>query len=233
MALLACASSGESAPVADSVQGRSDPASAAISGAADTGVLRRRVLAIDYGRSRIGLAVSDPLGVTARPLATWTRANRRRDLARLRELCRAHDIGTIIVGWPLRLDGKPGEMAGEAARFAERVGKYIGLRVELVDERLSSWEAGQVVAEGALRGQPLRDRKRRKPLDDVAAAVILRDYLTRGGTLRSHSEQHCEERAAEGIEEAPRSVPLQPVNLAKPVNLVSPEKPVSRGSGRS
>jgi putative Holliday junction resolvase len=223
MVWLACASSDETAPVADSVQGRSDSASAAISGEADTGIPRRPVLAIDYGRSRIGLALSDALHLTARPLATWTRINRRRDLAKLRELCRTHDVGTVIVGWPLRLDGHPGEMASEAARFAERVRKYLGLPVELVDERLSSWEAGQVVAEGAVRGQSLRARQPRKPLDDVAAAVILRDYLARRSTLRIHSEQ----RAAQGIEEAPQSASMHPVDL------VSTEKPGTPGPGRS
>jgi putative Holliday junction resolvase len=140
---------------------------------------RRAVLAIDYGRRRMGLAVSDALGLIARPLATWTRVNRRGDFARLRDVCRAHGVGVIIIGWPLHLDGKEGEMAGEAARFAERIRKHVGLPVELVDERLSSWEAEQTLAdaESSRRSQPAG--RRRKPVDDVAAAVILRDYLSR------------------------------------------------------
>jgi putative holliday junction resolvase len=190
MVWLACASSDETAPVADFVQGRSDSASAAITGEADTGVPRRPVLAIDYGRSRIGLALSDALHLTARPLATWTRINRRRDLAKLRELCRTHDIGTVIVGWPLRLDGHPGEMASEAARFAERVRKYLGLPVELVDERLSSWEAERILEEEMGRRivheETPHGRKTTKgaadgkyTVDAVAAMVILREYLAR------------------------------------------------------
>jgi putative Holliday junction resolvase len=137
---------------------------------------QRAVLAIDYGRRRLGLALSDLLGITARPLATWERTNRRGDLARIRELCRRHAVGRIVVGWPIRLDGTPGEMAREAARFAERLRKHLGsLPVELADERLSSWEAAQQVQETGGRAA----RRAGKPLDDVAAAVILRDYLSR------------------------------------------------------
>jgi putative holliday junction resolvase len=136
---------------------------------------RSAVLAIDYGRRRLGLAISDGLAITARPLATWTRSNRRRDVSRLRELCRALNVATVIVGWPLHLDGRPGEMATEATRFADRVRKELGLPVELVDERLSSHEARAALAEASSMG--LRGRRRNETLDDVAAAVILRDYL--------------------------------------------------------
>jgi putative Holliday junction resolvase len=141
-----------------------------------------RVLAIDYGRRRLGLAVSDPLRLTARPLATWSRSNRRHDLARLRGLCREQEISRIVVGWPLQLGGTRGEMASEAARFAERIRKDLGIPVELVDERLSSWQAEQVLAETAA-GKPRSRSRKQDRLDEVAAAVILRDYLHRtGGT---------------------------------------------------
>jgi putative pre-16S rRNA nuclease len=131
----------------------------------------RAILAIDYGRRRLGLALSDSLGVTARPLAVWERTNRRGDLARIRELCRRHAVGRIVVGWPLRLDGTPGEMAREAAGFAERLRKHLGRPVDLADERLSSWQAAQQLHEAGAR--PGRH------VDDVAATVILRDYLAR------------------------------------------------------
>ncbi len=177
------------------VTGCSSSASTGASSETSTGTSRglsagysRRVLAIDYGRSRLGLAVSDTMGVTARPLDTWTRVNRRHDLARLRDLCRAQAVGRIIVGWPLRLDGQQSEMAKEAARFAARVHKNLGLPVELVDERLSSWEAGQLVADGAVRGRRARERRSRMLVDDVAAAVILRDYLARARALADRSE---------------------------------------------
>jgi putative pre-16S rRNA nuclease len=139
-----------------------------------------RVLAIDYGRRRLGLAVSDPLRLTARPLTTWSRSNRRHDLARLRRLCREQEISLVVVGWPLQLGGTPGEMASEASRFAERLRADLGLPVELFDERLSSWEAEQALAQAAPRKSRSRNRKRNS-LDELAAAVILRDYLNRTG----------------------------------------------------
>src|SRR5579885_2219090 len=118
----------------------------------------------------------------------WARAHRlghclRRK--RLRELVREHGVKQIVVGLPLRLDGARGEMAGEAERFANRVRKQIGVPVELVDERLTSWEAERILEEEF--GRTLRDdaaeRGKKKPakigVDAVAAAVILREYLER------------------------------------------------------
>jgi len=133
-----------------------------------------RVLAIDYGRKRIGLAISDELGMTARPLETLSRTNRRNDLRRLRELARQHEVARIVVGNPLRLDGSAGEMAEQAARFAARVQKELGLPVEMMDERLSSWVAQETSA--AMKTK--RD-KQAAGVDAVAAAVILRDFLER------------------------------------------------------
>src|ERR1700722_10595621 len=102
---------------------------------------RRRILAIDYGRKRIGLALSDELRLTARPLSTLARVNRQSDVRSLREICRRHAVARVIVGHPLHMSGEAGEMAGEAARFAARLRKELGLEVELMDERLTSWEA--------------------------------------------------------------------------------------------
>jgi putative Holliday junction resolvase len=147
-----------------------------------TGSAAGRVLAVDYGRRRLGLAISDPLRLTGRPLATWIRTNRRHDLARLRRLCREEEVSLIVVGWPLQLAGTQGEMAREAARFADHVRTDLGIPAELIDERLSSWEAEQTLAETAGGKSRHRDRKRQR-LDELAAAVILRDYLrSAGGT---------------------------------------------------
>lgn len=132
-----------------------------------------RILAIDYGRRRIGLAISDELGVTARPLETLERKNRDADLRRLRGIVREHSVRRIVVGNPVHLDGTASEMAEEASRFARRIERQLGLPVELVDERLSSWEAEQIAPQKHLR------TKRASSTDHVAAAVILRDYLER------------------------------------------------------
>lgn len=134
-----------------------------------------RILAIDYGSKRLGLALSDELHLTAQPLAILPRTNRQDDLRRLRELCRKHHVSRIIVGHPLLLTGAASDMSKQASRFAARLAKQLGVSVELVDERLTSWEAEQTT-----RRTPGRRR-----LDDVAAALILRDHLEKqhGHTL--------------------------------------------------
>jgi putative holliday junction resolvase len=132
----------------------------------------QRILAIDYGRRRIGLALSDELGVTAQPLATVVRVNRQADLRRLQQICRENSVARIIVGHPLHMSGEAGEMAAETARFAARLNKLTGIETELVDERLTSWQAEQLMAE-----THSSRRRKLKPLDDVAAAILLREYL--------------------------------------------------------
>ena len=143
---------------------------------------------MDYGRARIGLAIATAEARLARPLATLERINRNEDMHRLRELVREHDIKQIVVGLPLLLDGTRGEMAEEAQRFAERARKQIGVPVEMVDERLTSWEAERLLEEEF--GKKYRDEseKRKKgsnekpTVDSVAAAVILREYLAKQTT---------------------------------------------------
>ncbi|MGH9561646.1 MAG: Holliday junction resolvase RuvX [Terracidiphilus sp.] len=130
-----------------------------------------RILAVDYGRKRIGLALSDGMGLTAHPLAVLARTNRRNDLRRLRELCREHAVQRVIVGHPVHMTGSPGEMADEAARFAARLEKELGLPIELVDERLTSWEAETTLTEANAA------RPKGAPVDDLAAAILLREYL--------------------------------------------------------
>jgi putative Holliday junction resolvase len=127
------------------------------------------VLAIDYGRKRWGLALSDDLGVTSRPLATWIRTNRRRDITRLRELVRRHGVRRIVVGLPLHLDGTESEMSAEAGRFATQLGRQLGLPVALADERLTSWQAAQ----------EHKPRRGDAGLDARAASLILDEYLRR------------------------------------------------------
>lgn len=134
-------------------------------------VLTHRILAIDYGRKRIGLALSDELGLTAQPLDVLIHKNRREDIRRLREICREHGVRRILVGHPLHITGEAGEMADEAARFANRLGKELGIEVELADERLTSWEAEQIANES----KSISSRK--APVDAVAAAILLREYL--------------------------------------------------------
>jgi len=155
-----------------------------------TRVERQSILAVDYGRARIGLALADAETRMAQPLSTMQRINRNEDMRRLRELVREHGVKEIVVGLPLRLDGGRGEMAEEVDRFAQRMRKQIGVPVEMVDERLTSWEAERLMEE--IQGRFIRDEKLvggKKPknaqakmtVDSVAAAVILKEYLDRQG----------------------------------------------------
>jgi len=142
------------------------------------------ILAIDYGRVRIGLAVADSPHAVARPLATIERINRNQDLRRIREFIRHHSVKLVLVGLPLRLDGTRGEMAQEAQRFAQRIQKQIGVAVEMADERLTSWEAERQLEEQfGRRSKSLASASKKTrveiSVDSMAAAIILRDYLAR------------------------------------------------------
>jgi putative holliday junction resolvase len=143
---------------------------------------------VDYGRSKIGLAIAHSEAPMAQPLSTMERVNRNEDMRRLRELVAEHGVKQIVVGLPLRLDGTCGEMAEEVERFAQRVRKQIGVPVEMVDERLTSWEAERLLEE--VQGRFIHDEKltgSKRPkkvqakmsVDAVAAAVILKEYLDR------------------------------------------------------
>lgn len=134
------------------------------------------------------MAIADSNVRMARPLGTFDRVNRNEDMRRLRQLVREHGVKQILVGLPLRLDGTRGEMADEAERFAHRVRKQIGVPVEMVDERLTSWEAERLLEETQGRfmheekSAGARNKKKapsRVTVDSVAAAVILKEYLER------------------------------------------------------
>jgi putative Holliday junction resolvase len=146
---------------------------------------RTAILAIDYGRARIGLALADIQTALPRPLATLERINRNEDMRRLREFVRDHAVREIVVGLPLRLDGSHGEMAEEATRFGDRIRKQLGVPVEMVDERLTSWEAerlleeqaGKIFHDDAKTSRKKRRESNRASVDAMAAAVILKEYL--------------------------------------------------------
>lgn len=133
-----------------------------------------RVLAIDPGERRLGLALSDPTATIALPFAVRRREGWSADLAFLRTVITQHDVEVVVVGRPLTLRGTEGPQAKEAARFAARLRGAIGIPVHEVDERLST--AG---AERALRASGAGAAARRERRDAVAAALILQPYLDR------------------------------------------------------
>jgi putative holliday junction resolvase len=159
-----------------------------------SGTLAGSILAVDYGRARIGLAIAEAETGMPRPLLTLERVNRNEDMRRLRELAREHGVRQIVVGLPLRLDGARGEMAEEATRFAARLRKQLGLPVDMLDERLTSWEAERLLEEQS--GRALHEAKThakgarhvRASVDAVAAAVILKEYLEQRHATKSNPQ---------------------------------------------
>ena len=131
-----------------------------------------RVLALDLGQRRIGLAVSDPLGLTGQGLPTLERKNKRTDLEALRRLAEQHQAVLLLVGHPVHLSGRAGTQAEKAAAFAEELRRHLGCRVLLWDERLTTAEAQRVLREsGAGRA------KRTAAIDRMAAVLLLQSYL--------------------------------------------------------
>jgi putative Holliday junction resolvase len=131
-----------------------------------------RVMALDVGKVRVGVALTDPLGYTAQPLLTLWRKSRGEDFRSLLRLIRKHDVAEIVVGNPLHMSGDVSPWAAKVQEFAEELRKRSGLPVELWDERLSSVAAHEILDEAG------HDRQNRKHvIDQVAAVVILRDWM--------------------------------------------------------
>ena len=132
-----------------------------------------RVLAIDMGSKRVGLALSDELRLSVRTLQALPRTPWKRLLNSLAGLCEQFDVRTIVVGLPLRLDGVEGDAAQEVRRLANNLELTLKIPVSLQDERLTS-----KAAEGALRRQGFEGRQILGSVDSESAAIILRDYLS-------------------------------------------------------
>ncbi|MGH9492407.1 MAG: Holliday junction resolvase RuvX [Terriglobales bacterium] len=131
-----------------------------------------RILALDVGARTIGLAVSDPLGITAQGLDTLRRTNKRSHLAHLASLLREYQVAEIVVGYPLKMSGQPGAQAEKVSAFAEELRRRFGLPVHLWDERLTSAEANRV-----LRQSEISIRRRGLAVDRLAAVLILQNFL--------------------------------------------------------
>jgi putative Holliday junction resolvase len=131
-----------------------------------------RVMALDVGKVRVGVALTDPLGYTAQPLLTLWRRSRGEDLRNLLRLIRKHQVVEIVVGNPLHMSGDVSPWAAKVQEFAEELRKRSGLPVQLWDERLSSVAAHEILDEA---GHDRRDRK--QIIDQVAAVVILRGWM--------------------------------------------------------
>jgi putative holliday junction resolvase len=131
-----------------------------------------RILGLDVGSRRIGIAVSDPLGITAQGLETLQRKNKRHDFERLGRVIREYAVKEIVVGLPLRMSGDEGTQAGKMQEFAEELRRRFQLPVHLWDERLTSAEANRL-----LRETDLSIEKRGKAVDRMAAVLILQGWM--------------------------------------------------------
>ncbi|HVF48764.1 MAG TPA: Holliday junction resolvase RuvX [Pyrinomonadaceae bacterium] len=132
-----------------------------------------RILALDLGTKRVGVAVSDELQITVRPLPTIRRTNWKQLLRDIAQLCESFDVQTVVLGLPLRLDGSEGDAAREARRIARNLGLSLKLPVRMQDERLTSH-----AAEETLRASKLDADEVKRRVDGEAAAIILRDFIS-------------------------------------------------------
>ncbi len=133
------------------------------------------IVALDVGDRTIGVAASDELGLTAQGLGTIWRKGDRHDFPALLALVGEREVDRWIVGWPLNMDGSEGPRAEKTRRFARRLQDHVSAPVLLWDERLSTFEAENVLREGGVRA-----RERKAVVDMLAAQVILQSYLAAG-----------------------------------------------------
>ena len=131
-----------------------------------------RILALDLGKKRIGLAISDPLGITAQGLPNLNRTNKRADLAALEELAREREVDLFLMGNPINMRGSEGRQSGWVREFASALESRTGLPVKFWDERLTSVEAGRVLRESGISIE-----KRAAAVDRLSAVILLQSYL--------------------------------------------------------
>ena len=131
-----------------------------------------RTIGIDYGKARVGVAVSDPLGIFASPLETVPAA---KIIEYLQKYAAAEPVERFVVGWPLNLDGRPAAAAEDVEIFLKRLRKaFPGVSVELEDERFTSVLAHRAMIDGGMKKSERRDKA---SVDRISAAIILQSYL--------------------------------------------------------
>jgi putative Holliday junction resolvase len=133
-----------------------------------------KIIALDVGDARIGIAISDVLGITANPLEVYKRRTESEDIDYIVSLASKHSAGIIVVGLPVYLDGNEGERAVLTRAFADKLGKATDIAIDFEDESLTTVEA-----EEALISKGIKREERKKIIDMVAAAIILNSYLNR------------------------------------------------------
>ena len=131
-----------------------------------------RILALDVGTKRIGMAVTDPLGYTAQGIETLARVSRNKDLDYIKKVVEEFEVTEIVVGLPIRMSGEASAQTTRVEKFADFIRTSLKLPVHLFDERLTSWEAHQLLDE-----QKLDRHQRKGKVDKIAACLILQGFL--------------------------------------------------------
>jgi putative holliday junction resolvase len=135
-------------------------------------LMPRRILALDHGTKRIGVALSDELGWTAQPLETYERRTLERDVAHIQDLVQTHEVGQVLLGLPLRLNGEEGPAVQAVHQFLECLADALPVPVVTWDERMTT-----KAAEELLIAADMSRKKRKGVVDRVAAAILLQSYL--------------------------------------------------------
>ena len=131
-----------------------------------------RVLGVDFGEKRIGLAVSDPLGMTAQGLPTLENKGKKRMLAEFEKLCKREEVNELVIGLPRNMDGSFGPKANEIQALVPELEKTLKIPILTWDERLTSRQAGRLMIE-----EGLSRRRQKQHSDRLAATLILQSYL--------------------------------------------------------
>jgi putative Holliday junction resolvase len=144
-----------------------------------------RILGIDFGDKKCGLALSDKLFIIAQALGSYRPKSQKEDEKYFKELVSKYEIGEIVIGLPLRMDGSPGTRVEKTKKFANWLESTLGLPVILWDERLTTKQALKI-----LQQQKIRNKKKKALEDQISAALILSSYLERKRAERHGSQNH-------------------------------------------
>ena len=155
--------------------------------------MEQRIVALDVGDRRIGIAVSDPLGITAQPIETYTRIGYGPDVRRIAEIAKQYGTNRILCGLPRNMDGTQGFQVEKVREFAAKLEEQ-GLLIEYYDERMTT-----MLAENALLEANMRREDRKKKVDMIAATMILQSYLDAQAAFQAAEEDEDEEDYDDGI----------------------------------
>lgn len=131
-----------------------------------------RILALDYGKRRIGVAISDALGITAQPLETWVGADIKKVICNIQQLIEDQGVVEVLVGMPLNLKGEQGEIAEKVLEFTQSLRNNLDVEINLWDERLTS-----KLAERTMQQMGMKPSRKKEKIDQLASVILLQNYL--------------------------------------------------------